>query len=51
MTTDFSPTVRPQRPRITSQVVLGLMAIAVGVIFTLDNLEIIDARDYLQFWR
>ena len=26
------------------------MAIAVGVLFTLDNLEIIDARDYLQFW-
>jgi predicted membrane protein len=50
MTTDFSPMARPQRPRITSQVVLGLMAIAVGVIFTLDNLEIIDARDYLQFW-
>ena len=29
---------------------LGLMAIACGVIFTLDNLEIIDARDYIQFW-
>jgi hypothetical protein len=38
------------RSRITSQVVLGLMAIAVGVVFTLDNLEIIDARDYLQYW-
>jgi hypothetical protein len=26
------------------------MAIAVGVLFTLDNLEIIDARDYFQYW-
>ena len=26
------------------------MVIAVGVLFTLDNLEIIDARDYLQYW-
>jgi len=42
MTSEFLPAVRP-RPRITSQVVLGLMAIACGVIFTLDNLEIIDA--------
>lgn len=49
MTTDLSAVVRP-RPRITSQVVLGLMAIACGVLFTLDNLEILDARDYLQYW-
>ncbi len=50
MTSEFSPVVRSQRPRITGQVLIGLMAIAVGVIFTLDNLEIIDARDYLQYW-
>lgn len=50
MTSELSSTVRPARPRITGQVVLGLAAIALGVIFTLDNLEIIDARDYLQFW-
>ncbi len=49
MTSEFPPTVvRAPRPRFTGQAVLGLMAIAVGVIFTLDNLEIIDARDYLQ---
>ena len=50
MTSEFSPAVRSQRPRLTGQVLVGLMAIAVGVIFTLDNLEIIDARDYLQYW-
>lgn len=50
MTSEYPPAVRARRPRITSQVVIGLMAIAVGVIFTLDNLEIIDARDYLQYW-
>lgn len=50
MTVERAPVTAPRRPRITSQVVLGLMAIAVGVIFTLDNLEIIDARDYLQYW-
>jgi predicted membrane protein len=50
MTSDFPPGVRAPRPRLTGQVLIGLMAIAVGVIFTLDNLEIIDARDYLQYW-
>jgi len=38
------------RPRVTVQAVFGLMVIAVGVLFTLDNLDIIDARDYLQYW-
>ena len=50
MTSEYPPAVRAHRPRITSQVLIGLMAIAVGVIFTFDNLEIIDARDYLQYW-
>ncbi len=36
--------------RITPQLVLGLIIIAVGVIFTLDNLDIIYARDYLRYW-
>jgi predicted membrane protein len=38
------------RPRVTIQLVIGLMVIAVGVLFTLDNLEIIDAADYLRYW-
>jgi hypothetical protein len=50
MTIENPPVVRAPRPRITSQVLVGIMAIAVGVIFTLDNLELIDARDYLQYW-
>ena len=33
------------RSRFTPQVLLGLMVIAVGVLFTLDNLDVIDARD------
>src|SRR5258708_24733310 len=51
MTSELSPAIGPQRPRITGQVLVGLMAIAVGVIFRLDSLEIIDGRDYLQYWR
>src|SRR4029079_16243273 len=42
--------VPPVRPRVTVQAIVGLMVIAVGVLFTLDNLDIIDARDYLRFW-
>jgi predicted membrane protein len=38
------------RPRVTVQAVFGLMVIAVGVLFTLDNLEIVDARAFLQYW-
>ena len=34
----------------TVQMIFGLMIVALGVIFTLDNLEIIDARDYIRFW-
>lgn len=36
--------------RITPQLVLGLIIIAVGVIFTLDNLDMVYARDYLRYW-
>jgi predicted membrane protein len=51
MTLDASgaPSASP-RPRVTVQALFGLLVIAVGVLFTLDNLEIIDARDYLQYW-
>ena len=48
--TEYPGAIPARRPRVTSQVILGLMAIACGVIFTLDNLDIIDARDYLRFW-
>lgn len=38
------------KPRLSSQVVIGLLIVAVGVIFTLDNLGIIYAEDYLRYW-
>ena len=50
MTLDSIGAPRGDRPRVTVQALFGLMVIAVGVLFTLDNLEIIDARDYLQYW-
>ena len=45
-------TARPRAVRRgpTAQVVFGLIVVALGVIFTLDNLEVIDARDYLVYW-
>ena len=36
--------------RITGQLVLGVAIAIVGVLFTLDNLHILRARDFLQFW-
>ena len=36
--------------RITGQLVLGVSIAIVGVLFTLDNLHILRAREYLQFW-
>jgi predicted membrane protein len=50
MTNELLPPGRASAPRISSQVVFGLTLVAAGIIFTLDNLEIIDARDYLRFW-
>ena len=38
------------RSRFTPQVLLGLMVIAIGVLFTLDNLNVIDATPYLRYW-
>jgi hypothetical protein len=38
------------RPRITPQVVIGLAVIAVGVLFTLDNLGLVNADKYFRFW-
>jgi predicted membrane protein len=51
-----SPTMMlPEQPsnasiRVTPQLVVGLIVIAVGVLMTLDNLQIIDASQYLRFW-
>lgn len=40
----------PARPRLTPQLVMGLLIIVVGVLFTLDNLGIAYAEDYLRYW-
>src|SRR5215210_821300 len=36
--------------RITPQLVFGLLLATSGVMFTLDNLDILRARQFLQFW-
>jgi len=35
---------------MTSQVLMGVLVIAVGLLFLLDNLDIIDLHDALAFW-
>ena len=35
---------------VTSQVVLGLLVIVVGLLFLLDNLDILDTRRAVSFW-
>ena len=38
------------RVRLTSQLFAGLLLAGLGVLFTLDNLHIIHARDVLRYW-
>lgn len=38
------------RPRLTPQLVLGLCIVLVGVLFTLDNMGLAYAEDYLRYW-
>jgi predicted membrane protein len=45
-----STTAPPIRRGPTAQVVFGLMVVAAGVLFTLDGLEVLDARDYIRYW-
>jgi len=40
----------PSAPRLTPQLVVGLLIIFVGVVFTLDELGIAPAINYLRFW-
>jgi len=39
----------PARP-IAPQLVMGVLIIALGVMFTLENLGLIDAHEYLRYW-
>ncbi len=36
--------------RFSAQFVFGLSIIVLGLLFTLDNLDLINARDYLRYW-
>lgn len=45
-----SADTKGRRSGPTAQVVLGLMVVAVGILFTLDNLGMLDAGDYLRYW-
>jgi predicted membrane protein len=36
--------------RLSGQLVLGVCIAIAGVLFTLDNLHVLHARDYLRFW-
>jgi predicted membrane protein len=36
--------------RVTPQLVLGLLAIVFGVLFTLDNLDVLEAQEYFRLW-
>jgi predicted membrane protein len=36
--------------RVTPQLLMGLFIIAIGVLFTLDNLGIVHAHRYLRYW-
>ena len=47
---DMEPTSTTARPRITAQVLFGLIVIVVGIVFTLANLGIIEADQYLSYW-
>lgn len=38
------------RPPISAQLVFGAVIIAIGVLFTLDNLDILESEDYLRYW-
>ena len=48
MTTPTPPSAVRRGP--TAQVVFGLMIVILGVLFTLDNLEVLNAGDYLRYW-
>jgi hypothetical protein len=38
------------RSHVTPQLIMGLIVILVGVLFTLDNLGVIEGHEYLHYW-
>src|SRR4051812_46731993 len=47
---DAYPMRHDRQRQPTAQVVLGLMIALIGVLFTLDNLQIVRVGDFFQFW-
>jgi predicted membrane protein len=41
---------QPAPVRLTGHLIFGIVIIVVGVLFTLDNLELADADRYLRYW-
>ena len=46
----MDPATPPPSLRLTPHLMFGLLIILLGVVFTLDNLELADAGNYLQYW-
>ena len=46
----MEPSGAPGRSPLTPQLVLGLLIAVVGVLFTLDNMGIIEAEAYFRYW-
>ena len=46
----MEPRTDPPGVRLTPHLMFGLLIILVGVVFTLDNLNIAHAEDYLRYW-
>lgn len=42
--------VSPPSVRLTPHLMFGLLIILIGIVFTLDNLDMANARDYVQYW-
>ena len=50
MRTELHDGGREPAARLTPHLMFGLLIILIGVVFTLDNLNIAEARDYLRYW-
>ncbi|MGH9373110.1 MAG: LiaI-LiaF-like domain-containing protein, partial [Vicinamibacterales bacterium] len=37
-------------PRLTPQLLVGVVVIAVGLLMTFDNLGLVHAEEYIRFW-
>jgi hypothetical protein len=42
--------MEPNRPHITPQGVVGVFIVLLGIVFTLDNLGLVESHEILQYW-